>query len=181
MLRNWSSGTWSKASGKATVELDQMRIRFLYRSPLTHLTSGVTQEPLQGSFIWLCGAPEIPIPTENSESMQKFSDLSCPAVVSRAWSRRWPDSSSPGIGAGSKLRRDRPYPIVHRGGSRSHACDACEKLHPRPEPEPWPPANRCSKSGQPARSGRTPVHKAGTGTVTSCARCSGNCRISITT
>jgi hypothetical protein len=44
------------------------------------------QEPLQGSFIWLCGAPEIPVSTENSESMQKFNDLPCPAVVSRAWS-----------------------------------------------------------------------------------------------
>src|ERR1700737_1625250 len=37
MLRNWSSGTWSKASGRATVELDQMRTRFLYRSRLQTL------------------------------------------------------------------------------------------------------------------------------------------------
>jgi hypothetical protein len=53
---------------------------------LTHSTSGVTQEPPQGSFIWLFGAPEIPDSNENSESMQKSSDLSCPAAVSRAWS-----------------------------------------------------------------------------------------------
>jgi hypothetical protein len=45
---------------------------------LTHSTSGVTQEPPQGSFIWLFGAPEIPVSNENSESMQKSSDLSCP-------------------------------------------------------------------------------------------------------
>jgi hypothetical protein len=105
MLRNWSSGTWSKASGRATVELDQMRTRFLYRCPLTHSTSGVTQEPLQGSFIWLCGAPEIPISTENSESMQKFSDLSCPAVVSRAWShlsRRFFHGSPVGFAAATQ-------------------------------------------------------------------------------
>jgi hypothetical protein len=84
MLRNWSSGTWSKASGRATVELDQMRTRFLYRISLAHCTSGVTQEPPQGSFIWLFGAPEIRVSTENSESMQKSSDLSCLAVVLQA-------------------------------------------------------------------------------------------------
>jgi hypothetical protein len=84
MLRNWSSGTWSKASGRATVELDQMRTRFLYRISFAHSTSGVTQEPPQGSFIWLFGAPEIRVSTENSESMQKSSDLSCLAVVSQA-------------------------------------------------------------------------------------------------
>ena len=63
-----------------------MRTRFLYRSPLTHSTAGVTQEPPQGSCIWLFGAPEIPVSTENSESKQKSSDLSCPAIVSRACS-----------------------------------------------------------------------------------------------
>jgi hypothetical protein len=106
MLRNWSSGTWSKACGRATVELDQMRTRFLYRSPLTHSTSGVTQEPLRGSFIWLCGAPEMPVSTENSGSMQKSSDLSV-----RPWCRghsrihlgasfmaRWSVLQSRGIG-----------------------------------------------------------------------------------
>jgi hypothetical protein len=55
-------------------------------SSLTHSTAGVTQEPPQGSCIWLFGAPEIPVSTENSESMQKSSDLSCPAIVSRACS-----------------------------------------------------------------------------------------------
>ena len=74
---------------------------------LTHSTSGVTQEPPQGSFIWLFGAPGIPVSTENSESMQKSSDLSCPAVVSRACSHssrasfmaRWSVSRPRGIGA----------------------------------------------------------------------------------
>ena len=51
---------------------------------LTNCTSDLTQEPPQGSFIWLFGAPEIRVSTENSESMQKSSDLSCLAVVSQA-------------------------------------------------------------------------------------------------
>jgi len=42
---------------------------------LTNSTSDLTQEPPQGSFIWLFGAPEIPVSTENSESMQRSSDL----------------------------------------------------------------------------------------------------------
>jgi hypothetical protein len=41
-----------------------MRTRFLYRISLAHSTSGVTQEPPQGSFIWLFGAPEIRVSTE---------------------------------------------------------------------------------------------------------------------
>jgi hypothetical protein len=80
-----------------------MRSRFLCRSPLSHSTSGVMQEPPQGSFIWLFGAPEIPVSTENSESVQKST---CPAVVSRACSyssRRFFHGSLVGFAARAEL------------------------------------------------------------------------------
>jgi hypothetical protein len=136
MLRNWSSGTWSKASGRATVELDQMRTRFLYRSPLTHFTSGVTQEPPQGSCIWLFGAPEIPVSTENSESMQKSSDLSCPAIVSRAWShssRRFFHGSLVGSAARAELELEvialrHQLAVLHRQRPGRHRPFALDRL-----------------------------------------------------
>ncbi len=56
---SWSSGRWSKASGRTTVELDQIRTRFLYRSLPTHTTLGVMRKLPEGSSIWLCGGPKL--------------------------------------------------------------------------------------------------------------------------
>ena len=44
-LEGWSSGTRSKASGRAAVGLDQFGTRFLCRSRLTHTISSVMQSP----------------------------------------------------------------------------------------------------------------------------------------
>jgi hypothetical protein len=54
----WSSGTRSKASGRAAVELDQIRTRFLCRSRHSHTTSGVSQTPSQYYVIWFCKEQE---------------------------------------------------------------------------------------------------------------------------
>jgi hypothetical protein len=49
----WSSETWSKASARATVGLDQIRTRFFYRIRLPDLTTNLTKI---ATGIWLCGA-----------------------------------------------------------------------------------------------------------------------------
>ena len=52
---DWSSETWSKASERATVGLDQIRTRFFYRLRLVYSRSSLMRKPPQGFAIQLCG------------------------------------------------------------------------------------------------------------------------------
>src|ERR1700730_6260452 len=55
---DWSSETWSKASERATVGLDQIRTRFFYRLRLIYNRSSLMRGPPQGFAIQLCGEPK---------------------------------------------------------------------------------------------------------------------------
>src|SRR6202030_4820656 len=52
---DWSSETWSKASERATVGLDQIRTRFFYRLRLVYIRSSLMRKPSYGFAIQLCG------------------------------------------------------------------------------------------------------------------------------
>src|ERR1700719_479587 len=52
---DWSSETWSKASERATVGLDQIRTRFFYRLRLVYIRSSLMRKPPHGFAIQLRG------------------------------------------------------------------------------------------------------------------------------